>query len=199
MTPAEIRKQLRTTRNQLTPLQQSKHAQQALQNFKQLLKAEPAFNRPQKVALFLPQDGELDTHAIIDFLWKETDHQVYLPVLETKKEWHMAFVRYTVNSIMQDNQFGIKEPYTAITAHLSGEELDWVFMPLVGFDSHGNRLGMGGGYYDRTFAFKLESTSPSTQLIGWAHSCQKTDSLLPSEPWDVPLNGILTEIGYSRF
>ena len=199
MTPAEIRKQLRITRNSLTPSQQSKHAQQALQNFKQLLKVEPVFNRPQKIALFLPQDGELNTLETIEFLWNETKHQVYLPVLETKDEWHMAFVQYKPQSIMQNNQFGIKEPYAAATEHLSGEQLDWVFMPLVGFDNNGNRLGMGGGYYDRTFAFKLNSELQTTKLIGWAHSCQKTDTLLPSEPWDVPLDGILTEAGYSTF
>ena len=199
MTPAEIRTQLRITRNTLTTSQQSIHAQQALQNFKQLLKIEPAFNRPQKIALFLSQDGELDTHETIQFLWDETEHQVYLPVLETKDEWHMAFVQYTAQSEMQDNQFGIKEPSAAITEHLSGEELDWVFMPLVGFDSNGNRLGMGGGYYDRTFAFKLNAESHKTKLIGWAHSCQQTESLLPCEPWDVPLDGILTETGYSTF
>ena len=199
MTPAEIRKQLRNTRNTLTPSQQSKHAQQALQNFKQLLTTEPVFARPQKIALFLSQDGELDTQETIEFLWNKTEHKVYLPVLETKDEWHMAFVQYKPQSIMQNNQFGIKEPYAAVTEHLSGERLDWVFMPLVGFDSNGNRLGMGGGYYDRTFAFKLNSKSHKTKLIGWAYSCQKTDTLLPSEPWDVPLDGILTETGYSTF
>lgn len=199
MTPAEIRKQLRNTRNTLTPSQQSKHAQQALQNFKKLLEIQTSFRRPQKIALFLAQDGELNTLETIEFLWNETEHQVYLPVLETKDEWHMAFVQYTQKSIMRDNQFGIKEPCAATKEHLSGEQLDWVFMPLVGFDSSGNRLGMGGGYYDRTFAFKLNSESHTTKLIGWAHSCQKTDTLLPSEPWDVPLDGILTETGYSTF
>ncbi|WEJ61773.1 5-formyltetrahydrofolate cyclo-ligase [Thiomicrorhabdus lithotrophica] len=199
MTPAEIRKQLRITRNTLTPSQQSQHAQQALQNFKQLLKTQIDFSRPQKIALFLTQDGELDTHETIEYLWNETEHQIYLPVLETKDEWHMAFVQYTPQSVMLENQFGIKEPYAPTKEHLSGDQLDWVFMPLVAYDKNGNRLGMGGGYYDRTFAFKLNSESHTTKLIGWAHSCQQTESLLPSEPWDVPLDGILTETGYSTF
>jgi len=199
MTPAEIRKQLRITRNTLTPSQQSKHAQQALQNFIQLLKSQTDFNRPQKIALFLPQDGELDTHKTIEFLWNKTEHQIYLPVLETKDEWHMAFVQSTPQSVMQNNQFGIKEPYAATKYHLSGDQLYWVFMSLFAYDKNGIRLGMGGGYYDRPFAFKLNSESYSTKLIGWAHSCQQTESLLPSEPWDVPLDGILTETGYSSF
>ncbi|BCN93641.1 5-formyltetrahydrofolate cyclo-ligase [Thiomicrorhabdus immobilis] len=198
MTPSEIRKHLRVQRNNLSNSDQTLHAKQAFNHFKQLLQTETAFQTPQKIALFLSQDGELSTQETIEYLWQKTHHQVYLPVLETRDEWHMAFVHYTAQSTMIKNQFGILEPAAPHEDHLSGEKIDWVFMPLVGFDLKGNRLGMGGGYYDRTFAFKLNNPIETTKLIGWAHQCQQVENL-PAEDWDVPLDGILTEQGYREF
>lgn len=199
MNPADIRKHLRQKRNALTPSKQSNNAEQAFIQFKKLLQSSVSFQTPQKIALYLAQDSELSTDKAIQFLWNETEHEVYLPVLETRDDWHMAFVRYTKQSEMQSNQFGIKEPYAPHSEHLSGEKMDWVFMPLVGFDCNGNRLGMGGGYYDRTFALKLETKANQTKLIGWAHQCQKTTEPLPKEPWDVPLDGVITELGFKTF
>jgi len=199
MNTTDIRKQFRHTRNTLSATQQSEHAQQAFAHFKSLIHQNHSFTSPQKIALFLSQDGELSTEQAIQHLWNETDHQVYLPVLETRDEWHMAFVHYTENSLLLPNQFNINEPKAPLEKHLQGREIDWVFMPLVGFDSQGNRLGMGGGYYDRTFAFKLEQPTSNTKLIGWAHQCQQSQHNLPSKPWDVPLNGVLTETGFRSF
>ena len=63
-------------------------------------------------------------------------------------------------------------------------------MPLVGFDNKGNRLGMGGGFYDRTLA-NLDRLSYRPLLIGVAHDCQQADAL-PVMQWDIPLNAIVT-------
>ena len=209
-TPNTLRKQLRTQRNLLTPDQQNQHALQALtylQHFLQndanpliqtMVQAEPS--RPLNIALFLSQDGELKTQPAIEYLWHHTEHRVFLPALETKPDLHMAFVEYKETSHMINNQFGIPEPKTPLDQHLTGQQMDIVLMPLVGFDLHGNRMGMGGGYYDRSFAFKRqpqEAMNP-TQLIGWAHSCQQVPQL-PIEPWDVPLDGIITEQGFDSF
>ena len=70
-----------------------------------------------------------------------------------------------------------------------GADMKLVFMPLVGFDILGGRLGMGGGYYDKTFATR------ESLLVGLAHDCQKVDSL-PIESWDVPLDAIATDSLY---
>ncbi|WP_029407791.1 5-formyltetrahydrofolate cyclo-ligase [Thiomicrorhabdus sp. Milos-T2] len=198
MKPSEIRKHLRTQRNNLSHSEQTHHAQKAFNHFVNLLNTEKAFQKKQNIALFLSQDGELSTQEAIQYLWNNTQHNVYLPVLETKDEWHMAFANYTPKSEMIKNQFGILEPHLTHSQHQNGQAMDWVFMPLVGFDLRGNRLGMGGGYYDRTFAFKLDQPNNSTQLIGWAHQCQQTAEL-PHEEWDVPLNGVITEQGYQAF
>jgi len=65
-------------------------------------------------------------------------------------------------------------------------------MPLVAFDLTGNRLGRGGGYYDRTFAFMREKHRNHPYLLGLAYHWQQIDAL-PREDWDIPLAGIVTE------
>lgn len=194
----ELRHQLRKQRKQLSAHQQKRHAEQALSHLQHFLYQQP--QAPLRIALFLSQDGELDTHLSIQYLLKATPHKVYLPALESLPDWHMGFVEYTEHSQMITNRFGIAEPSLPLKHHLSGQQLDLVIMPLVGFDKHGNRLGMGGGYYDRTFEFKRTQTenSDKTRLIGWAHSCQQVDQLQP-EPWDVPLDGIITEEGFYNY
>ncbi|WP_321323911.1 5-formyltetrahydrofolate cyclo-ligase [Thiomicrorhabdus sp.] len=193
-----LRKQLREIRQNLSPIQQSQHSEQAFEAVKKLIETSTEFKTPQKIALFLSQDGELHTQKTIEYLWQNTAHEVYLPVLETLDEWHMAFAHYTKNSKLTANQFGILEPSVPHSEHLDGKQINWVFMPLVGFDNQGNRLGMGGGYYDRTFEFKIQNKTHPTKLIGWAHECQRVEKL-PKEPWDVPLDGVLTENGFNLF
>ncbi|QCU89852.1 5-formyltetrahydrofolate cyclo-ligase [Thiomicrorhabdus sediminis] len=194
-----LRKTLRDQRRQLPSSIQQHHAKQALQHLSDLLSQNPAFQTPQNIALFLAQDGELETDTAIQYLWQQSEHHIYLPVLETQPDWHMGFARYKPDSKMVRNRFDIAEPDVALNEHLNGEQMDWVFMPLVGFDKQGNRMGMGGGYYDRSFAFKLQNSRENqTKLIGWAHSFQQVEQL-PKEPWDVPLDGIITEQGFTDF
>lgn len=77
--------------------------------------------------------------------------------------------------------------------------LDFLVVPLVGFDDQGRRLGMGGGYYDATLAFlRRRRIWHKPYLIGLAFECQRVAEI-PSEPWDIRLNAILTEKGLSRF
>ena len=74
--------------------------------------------------------------------------------------------------------------------------MDVILMPLVGFDKHKNRLGMGGGFYDKTLSFhnKLKEFRVP-KLFGLAFDSQEVDQLT-SQPWDVPVDGIVTP---SRF
>lgn len=196
MTTLEIRQTLRNKRKALSLQHQELHAQKAFNVFKEWLQSK--YPQPSKIAFFLSQDGELNTHPCIEYLFNETQHQVYLPVLQTRTDLHMAFAHYHSQSTMVTNKFGIKEPKESHNKHFSGEDMDIVMMPLVGFDNHGNRLGMGGGYYDRTFEFKLNRNICSPKLIGWAHQCQQLETL-PHYSWDVPLDGIITENGYHSF
>lgn len=184
-----LRKTCREKRNQLNPEQQFHHAKKA----SHLLLRSNWLQRPKRIAVYFAQDGELNTDLLIDALW-ERNHQVFLPVLKTLRGRHMAFAEYTPQSELVPNRFGILEPQAQNQYHLTGQQLDLVLMPLTCFDLQGNRIGMGGGFYDRTFQFKRwQSHSRSRpKLIGWAHQCQQVEPLNP-EPWDIPLDGLVTE------
>ena len=113
----------------------------------------------------------------------------FLPVL-VKATLTLKFRQFDPAHPLVTNFFGLLEP-DAAAREITPNELDTVFLPLVGFDTEGNRLGMGGGYYDRTFAFLKESGATRPILVGLAHECQRVEKL-EAAAWDVPLGGIVT-------
>ena len=121
----------------------------------------------QHIALYVSFDGEISTEKLIKTLWAQDKH-VYLPVLHPFNPNHLCFyviARYTD----AENKFGIWEPKLNVQSVLPLEELDILFTPLVAFDKQGNRLGMGGGFYDRT----LQNWRNSSFIpVGLAHQCQ---------------------------
>ena len=110
----------------------------------------------------------------------------------------MIFCQITHQTKYIKNQFGISEPEFKHAVHIQSRFLSTVFMPLVAFDEKGNRMGMGGGFYDRTFQFKTTSATNTPKLIGLAYECQKVESL-PTEAWDIPMHGAATEDGFYKF
>ena len=185
-----LRKTLRNRRQKLSPLEQQVHAEHACQH---LINAN-LLDNVRRIAVFLSQDGELNTQVLIKKLWNMPNVETYLPVLETRPEWHMGFASYKPNSKLSLNKFNIPEPDVKLNEHFSGDQMDLVIVPLVGFDRTGNRMGMGGGYYDRTFEFKLQKPNTKPLLVGWAHYCQQVEQI-EREVWDVSLDAIVTEKG----
>lgn len=119
--------------------------------------------------------------------------RVYLPVLVPHGENRLWFARYTPDTHLVPNRFGIPEPARAPHRRIAPLALDAVFTPLVAFDPTGHRLGMGGGFYDRSFAYLLRHRRwLRPRLIGLAYDFQCVDRL-PAEPWDVPLHAIVTD------
>lgn len=114
-----------------------------------------------------------------------------LPVLQPGKR--LRFAPWRAGDALVQNRFGIPEPDLAASSLLDPEDLDHVLLPLIGFDDRGQRLGTGGGYYDRSFAFRLGNRQPP-RLIGIAYACQQV-AALPAAEWDVPLDLIATECG----
>lgn len=157
----------------------------------------PFIQRAQKVAVFLTNDGELGTGWLIAKLW-QTPKKLYLPVLTKFNRHPMQFANFHSSSIMQKNHFNIPEPLVNKGQLLHGKELDLVIMPLTCFDKYGNRIGMGGGFYDRSFAFKRFTRHARPKLIGWAHECQQVEHI-NSEKWDIPLDAIITEKNVYQF
>lgn len=120
--------------------------------------------------------------------------RVHLPVLVGQA---MQFRRWTPGARLTANRYGIPEPLDGEPC--APQALNWVLLPLVAFSAAGGRLGMGGGYYDRTFGFCLQQPAGSRPpLLGVAYSLQEVDRL-PMEAWDVPLDGVVTEQGLRWF
>ena len=94
------------------------------------------------------------------------------------------------------NEFGIPEPLLRSRRVTAITRLDLVLTPLVGFDEQGNRLGMGGGFYDRSFAYlRQRQRWRKPHLLGVAFELQNCEQGLPHQQWDVPLDGVVTESG----
>jgi 5-formyltetrahydrofolate cyclo-ligase len=142
----------------------------------------------QKIACYLPLKTEVDTWPFVSRALAQNKF-VFVPVVQ--KKYSMVFRKISADSEFRTSELGISEPLTA--EEIDARELDLVVMPLVAFDSARNRIGMGGGYYDRAFEFagKDDNTSiPS--LIGVAFDCQCVEKISPN-PWDIKLSKIITE------
>ena len=190
---AEIRKTIRSKRQSLS----SKQQQQAAIGLLSQLTRQPKIQRANKIAIYLSNDGELDTHLFIEWCWQQ-NKQLYLPVIHPFCHGNLLFLRYSPNTTMVKNAFDINEPKLNVTQVCPVNALDIIFTPLVAFDKTGARLGMGGGFYDRTLASWHQQTRlHATDLpikphpIGLAHDCQQVDKI-PNEHWDIPIPEILT-------
>jgi len=158
----------------------------------------PIVERGQYIAAYLSNDGEVETQAIIESLWA-CGKACYLPILRSSPQRSLWFGRYAPETTLTPNKFGIPEPSIGEDTISEPWILDVALVPLVAFDLFGNRIGMGGGYYDRTFAYLKDASRPcSLVLIGLAFECQKWDRI-PAEPWDVPLDGMVTEKAFYTF
>lgn len=145
----------------------------------------PLFAR--RVALYAPGDGELDPSPLIDALIAR-HRMVALPVVLPDRL--LGFYRYTPATKLIANRYGLAEPDSRTSAFIDRRTLDAVLVPLVAFDAKGHRIGMGGGYFDTTFADPRQRPL----LIGLAHSLQQVEAV-PTQPWDVPLDAVVTELG----
>ena len=144
------------------------------------------------MAGFLAFDGEADPLGLMTQAVK-VGKQVYVPIIVGKAK-PLAFAAWSPTSGMKPNRFGILEPDVPESEWIEAHELELVIMPLVAFDESCHRIGVGGGFYDRSFAFLRESDRDAT-LVGFAFELQKV-STIATNKWDVHLNAIATE---SRF
>ncbi len=153
--------------------------------------------RAKKVACYLAMPDEFPTDAIIAGLLRQ-GKEVYVPVIDRCQQRKMVFQRYRPSAPMQRNRFGIVEPLLKPRHQLAMPQLDLVLVPLVGFDRCGVRLGMGGGYYDTNFAFRMDRWRfRKPLLLGLAFNVQHCEHLNKNH-WDVPLDAMLTETGVRR-
>ncbi|MCX6523775.1 MAG: 5-formyltetrahydrofolate cyclo-ligase [Actinobacteria bacterium] len=183
-TRTELRKRLRHQRKQLTPEQRTVAERAAAQCLEEFLGSQP----PGLLGTYMPTDGELDINQTLD-TFRDLGWRIFLPVLQA--DLQMKFAEWVATETLQPNKFGILEP-AAPAELLSASSLDVVVVPCVGLDESGNRLGFGAGYYDRAFSRQVVGAGRRTRLVGCAFDLQLVQGLA-AEPWDIPMNYILTE------
>lgn len=187
MSKQQTRTLLRDQRRRLPPSRQ-RRASDALAR---RLEGRLFFARARHIAFYLPNDGEIDPSPLM-LQALSRGKTAYLPVLDPRHPGRLTFMPWRPGVSLRANRYGIPEP-----AYRPGHRprlwmLDIVFMPLVGFDRLGNRLGMGGGFYDRTFADRAGYPRSRPLLVGLAHDFQQVDRLA-ADPWDIPLHAVATD------
>lgn len=191
----ELRKTIRNRRRLLSAVQQTAAAHGLLAQ----LQSVPAFLAATKIAMYLINDGEIDPIKVMKWCW-DNSKQAYVPIVVEEKKNTLLFAKVNAQTEYTENRFGIREPIVEQEQIIQAQSLDLVLMPLVAFDQSGNRLGMGGGFYDTTFAFlKKAPIKKTTQemtdkplLIGIAHEIQKVENI-SAEHWDIPLSTVVTD------
>jgi len=144
----------------------------------------------RSLACYLAADDEVDTYAIVERAWR-AKKRIFAPVVDFRGR--MVFRELLRETELETNSFGLWEPNDG--AMISPNRLDIVITPVVAFDDAGHRVGMGGGYFDRCFAFLAHRNHWfHPKLIGLAFDCQKIEKIL-SNPWDIGLYRVFTESG----
>jgi 5-formyltetrahydrofolate cyclo-ligase len=182
----QLRQHLRDRRASLAPAQRIAAAQGLLQQLQRL----PELSVDERIGGYFAVNGELSLHLVVAHCWRQ-GKAFHLPVAGAKRE--LRFARYDAASTVQPNRFGIPEPVVGATGLVAPAALELVLVPLLGFDRRGHRLGYGGGFYDRSFAFLHGAERPAVPLlVGVGYAFQEVDTLA-AESWDVALDFIATE------
>ncbi len=185
---------MRAKRHTLSAIAQY-HASHSL--FKRLRKL-PLFAQSKRIAFYLANDGEISPEPALVYA-RGNGQTVLLPCLTSCKS--LQFRHYEGPAHLSKNRYGIPEPNVS-SPLITLNDIDIILMPLVAFDRTGNRLGMGGGFYDRTLSGRLTYGKVRPILVGLAHHCQELPTIT-TETWDIPLNYIVTDkhtikVPYSR-
>jgi 5-formyltetrahydrofolate cyclo-ligase len=191
-TPAQrksaLRRELRRKRSDISP----EDAREAALAAACHLAGSAWLRRAQHIAVYLNYGSELGTTALLDILLREGKN-VYVPRIGTERR--MRFVEIKPTTPLRLNMLGIKEPAGRLRTRRV-KQLDVIIVPLLGFDGTGQRLGNGGGYYDRALATPRPFRKPL--LVGYGYEIQRT-AMIPSERWDIRLNAMATEVGIYKF
>jgi 5-formyltetrahydrofolate cyclo-ligase len=181
----ELRKAMRKRRRALSYKEQTEAARRL---FKRVAPSK-LFRFSRRVAFSVARGGEINP-ALLLLEAQRRRKKCYLPVMSKVGEPRLGFRLYKKGQKLVRNSLGIPEPTRKRSCKPFA--LSLVLLPLVAFDGVCNRMGMGKGFYDRTFAFIHRTVRQRPVLLGLAHECQKADKLEVA-PWDVPLDGVVTD------
>ena len=158
------------------------------------------FINRKRLALYYAVGNEVNLTSLFQYGWA-LNKTLFLPVLSQFPKGHLWWAEYGPDTSLYQNRYSIPEPvHPARSRRTKLRSLDVIFMPLLGFDSEGNRLGMGGGFYDRSLGRCLHpaTTWRRPVRVGVAYDWQQVDRI-PNEKWDVPLDAVVTEQGLVWF
>ena len=186
LTLTKQRKTLRSRRMALSPACQALTAA----NVAKILSEQPIFQKSLRIAAYFSCNGEVDLQILIKQQTK-LRKKWFMPVLNIDEK-SLGFSRYDKNSSLYLNSYGISEPINPDNKLLKASDMDLILLPLVGFDRLGNRIGMGGGYYDRALKNCSLKQDKGPFLLGIAHSCQECKHI-DAQPWDIRLHMVITE------
>lgn len=141
---------------------------------------------PRIIGSYMSFGGEIDTVKLNESLLA-AGHTMCLPVIHAEHKGEMNFYSYKTSSELKLNQYQILEPLPNVESYIAPQVIELLLVPLVGFNLEGDRLGMGGGYYDRM----LKKISCATLCIGLAYDFQQIENLV-RQNWDMPLDEIIT-------
>ncbi len=144
------------------------------------------YQQSQHIAFYWAVAGEISVQTVLKQAWKD-QKTCYLPVIDDKT---LVFVNVTPATRMELNRFSIPEPTAG--GLIVPPALDLVLTPLVAFDRQCHRIGMGGGFYDRTFAVCKNTVHHRPFMMGVAHYCQQTSAITPAS-WDITLDSVVTD------
>ena len=186
--PSAIRSEIRRKRSSLS----LQNRQLAAATAARSVVNRPWFLSAQSIAAYLPANGELDPLPVLERAWSQ-GKRCYLPVLRPFGQQRLWFAQWSPGERLAVNKFGIPEPQQLNDRLIAPWALDIVLMPLVAFDTHGNRVGMGGGYYDRTFAYLHHRSNWRKPLrVGYAYEFQCIKQI-NARPWDIRLDIAVTD------
>lgn len=181
---ASLRAQAKRARQEMPDADRADASRRIAERF---LNSRHFFNS-HTLACYLATWDEVDTNSIIERAWR-AKKRVFAPVIGTRGE--MTFRRLLPETTLVRNRFGLWEPTSELK--IEPPDIDVVVTPLVAFDSKNNRIGMGGGYFDRTFAFlHCRQSWLRPKLVGLAFDCQKVEKISP-KPWDIRLYRVFSD------
>lgn len=184
----DLRQTILAKRRQIN---EKESAQAGLSILKTIMKMD-VFKRTVNIASYISLSGELCTKDMNEYFM--TRHHLCLPYMVTGQKGKMEFYSFKKGDDLVENRFHILEPKNLPENFISEDEIDVIIVPLVAFDNKGNRMGMGGGYYDRM----LKKVRKDCLIIGVAYEFQLVDELIVEE-WDMPMDIVITEKKYYEF
>jgi len=186
--PKQIRRDIREQRRLLSQRQQRQHSRAAAR----LVAGWFPYLKARHVAVYFDTDGELGLESLVSSA-RRCGKSIYLPVLHPFSDGKLWFSEWREFDRLQLNRYGIPEPVPRERKQVLPCMLDMVLVPLVAFDRSCFRLGMGGGYYDRTFAYRKSRLCwRRPMLVGVAHDLQRLERI-DVNPWDISLDAVITE------